>query len=383
MSNDGVFMSKREVFEFEQIEKFLSGKQRRSDTSILLGQTERTVARKARRVEDKGLLGVKHGNIGKRPANKKSDLIKAHVSKLIKRDYFDYNMSHLQEVLRTNNGITVSYTTLRRWCHEINIVKRRYKKQIPNQRKKRARMANEGFLLQMDGSPHFYVPLQEWVLIAAIDDATNDIPAAQFYKVENTFNCMDILEQVILSKGRPWGVYVDRAGWLGGTKRQDFSEFKRACEELEIEVIFANSPQGKGRIERWFQVPQDRLVAELRTNKITEITAANSYLKNNFIADYWRKEKTVMAKSEVSKYRSLLPSHDLKEIFSMRYNRKINYDNTFRWKNNTYQILNPPGTIVNQEVELRFYKDGQSSVYFADRKLDVQIFTDNIKQKVS
>lgn len=381
--NDGVFMSKREVFEFEQIEKFLSGRLRRSDTSVLLGQTERTVSRKARRVESKGLLGIKHGNTGRRPQNKKSDLIKAHVCKLIRRDYFDYNMTHLKEVLKANNGITVSYTTLRRWCHEINVVKRRYKKQVPNQRKKRARMANEGFLLQMDGSPHFYVPLQEWVLIAAIDDATNDIPAAQFYKVENTFNCMDILEQVIRSKGRPWGVYVDRAGWLGGTKRQDFGEFKRACEELEIEVIFANSPQGKGRIERWFQVPQDRLVAELRTNKITDLKAANEYLKTRFIADYWRKEKTVPAKSEVSKYRPLLPSHDLKEIFSMRYNRKINYDNTFRWKNNTYQILNPPGTIVNQEIELRFYKDGQSSVYFADRKLDVQIFTENLKQNVS
>lgn len=376
-------MSKREVFEFEQIEKFLSGTQRRSDTATLLNQSERTITRKARRVEAKGLLGVKHGNTARRPCNKKSDLLKEHVCRLIKKDYFDYNMSHLREVLKANNGITLSYTTLRRWCHEINVVKRRYKKQTPNQRKKRARMANEGFLLQMDGSPHFYVPLQEWVLIAAIDDATNDIAAAQFYKVENTFNCMDILQQVILARGRPWGVYVDRAGWLGGTKRQDFGEFRRACEELDIEVIFANSPQAKGRIERWFQVPQDRLVAELRTHKITEMAAANEYLKNTFIAEYWRKEKTVPPKSQVCKYRPILPSHDLREIFSMRYNRKINYDNTFKWKNNIYQILNPPGGIVNQEVELRFYKDGQSSAYFANRKLEVQIFTGDIQQKIS
>ena len=383
MKEAGVIMSKRDVFEFEQIERFLAGQQSRSDTALLLGQTTRTVSRKARKVESKGLLGVKHRNLGKRPINKKSDLLKMHVCKLIRKDYFDYNMSHLMETLKLSNGISIAYTTLRRWCHEINVVKKRYKKQRPNARKKRSRMANEGFLLQMDGSPHCYVPLKEWVLIAAIDDATNDVPAAQFYEAENTFNCMDILEQVIQNKGIPWGIYVDRAGWLGGGKRQHFSEFTRACEELGIEVIFANSPQGKGRIERWFQVPQDRLVAELRTNKITDINEANRYLKDEFLKGYWRKEKMVKAKSEITKYRPLQESHNLTEIFSMRYLRKINYDNTFKWKNNVYQILNPPGTIVNQEVELRFYRSGESSVYFADRKLEVQICEETIKNKIS
>ena len=383
MKEAGIIMSKRDVFEFEQIERFLAGQQSRSNTALLLGQTTRTISRKARKVESKGLLGVKHGNLGKRPINKKSDLLKMHVCKLIRKDYFDYNMSHLMETLKLNNGISIPYTTLRRWCHEINIVKKRYKKQKPNIRKKRSRMANEGFLLQMDGSPHCYVPLKEWVLIAAIDDATNDVPAAQFYEAENTFNCMDILEQVIRLKGIPWGIYVDRAGWLGGGKRQHFSEFKRACDELDIEVIFANSPQGKGRIERWFQVPQDRLVAELRTNKITDIKEANRYLKEGFLEGYWRKEKIVKAKSEITKYRPLQESHDLTEIFSMRYLRKINYDNTFKWKNNVYQILNPPGNIVNQEIELRFYRSGESSAYFADRKLEVQICEEIIKNKIS
>ncbi len=383
MKEAGVIMSKRDVFEFEQIERFIAGQQSRSDTALLLGHTTRTISRKARKVESKGLLGVKHGNLGKRPINKKSDLLKMHVCKLIRKDYFDYNMSHLMETLKLSNGISIPYTTLRRWCHEINIVKKRYKKQKTNTRKKRSRMANEGFLLQMDGSPHCYVPLKEWVLIAAIDDATNDVPAAQFYEAENTFNCMDILEQVIRTKGIPWGIYVDRAGWLGGGKRQHFSEFKRACDELDIEVIFANSPQGKGRIERWFQVPQDRLVAALRTNKITDINEANRYLKEEFLKGYWKQEKIVKAKSEVTKYRPLQASHNLTEIFSMRYMRKINYDNTFKWKNNVYQILNPPGNIVNQEVELRFYRNGESSAYFADRKLEVQICEETIKNKIS
>lgn len=380
---NGVYMSDRDIFELEQIEKFISGKISRADAALLLKKTERTIARKARKVEREGLKGIKHGNTGRRPINKKSDLVKASVCRTIKRDLFDYNMTHMRETLKANSGITVAYTTLRRWCHELNIVKRRYKSKKPNTRKKRHRMANEGFLLQMDGSPHFFVPGKQWVLIAAIDDATNNIAAAEFFESETTLNCMAILNQIITTKGIPWGIYVDRAGWLGGGKRQQFGEFKRACEELGIELIFANSPQGKGRIERWFQVPQDRLVAELRTRKITDIENANTYLKNIFIGEYWNVKKTVAPREAEVKYRKLDPALNLREIFSMRDYRKVNYDNTFRWKNKTFQILNPPGTIVNQEIELRFYQDGESSVWFADRKLDVQIFLEDIKRKSS
>ena|GEM_PF-3138791 len=125
MKDRGVFISKRDVFEFKQIEKFLSGRQKRNETSVLLGQTECTLTRKSRRVESKGLLGIKHGNTGKRLRNKKSDLLKAHVFSLIRNEYFDYNMSHLQETLKSANGITVAYTTLRRWRLHLNSIHKR------------------------------------------------------------------------------------------------------------------------------------------------------------------------------------------------------------------------------------------------------------------
>ena len=52
---------------------------------------------------------------------------------------------------------------------------------------------------------------------------------------------------------------------------------QRACDELGIEIIFANSPQGKGRIERSFDTFQDRLVPELRLHNITDMESANRY----------------------------------------------------------------------------------------------------------
>jgi len=63
---------------------------------------------------------------------------------------------------------------------------------------------------------------------------------------------------------------------------------QRACEELGIEIIFANSPQSKGRIERAFDTFQDRLVPELRLNNIKDIVSANAYLKHVFIPQFWQ-----------------------------------------------------------------------------------------------
>lgn len=380
---EGIFMSQRKVFEFETIQKFLVGSISRIEASLLLGVSTKTVSRKAKKVTQKGLLGMQHGNSHRRPANKKSDLLERHVKKLITQDYYDRNILHLKDTLSSHHGITVKYSTLRRWCHDVNIVKKKKRRRPQQFRRKRTRMAHEGFLLQMDGSPHCYVPMKEWVLIAAIDDATNNIAAAQFYESETTFNCMDILEQVIRTKGVPWGIYVDRAGWLGGSKRAHFGEFRRACDELGIELIFANSPEAKGRIERWFQVPQDRLVAELRTQKITTMGEANEYLKSSFIAEYWNPTKTLPAAESEVKYRKAPSAEVLKEILSQREYRKINNDYTFRWKTNVYQIEDPQGDIRNQDVELRFYKDGTSSVYHGSRQLMVKLVQSTIRREAA
>ena len=97
--------------------------------------------------------------------------------KLVEEKYHDCNMTHCLEVLKERHEIVVTYSTFRRWCHERQIVKRR-KRRRGVTRSRRIRMPNEGLLLQMDGSPHRYNGKDNWCLIAAIDDATSDIPYA-------------------------------------------------------------------------------------------------------------------------------------------------------------------------------------------------------------
>ena len=56
------------------------------------------------------------------------------------------------------------------------------------------------------------------------------------------------------------------------------TQFGRAMAELGVELILANSPQAKGRVERRNAVFQDRLVKELRLAGISDMERANALL---------------------------------------------------------------------------------------------------------
>ena len=147
-------------------------------------------------------------------------------------------------------------------------------------------MEAPGLLMQMDGSTHRWFGDKKSCLIALIDDATSEIHA-EFFDAETTLGCLKVLRDYIERRGLFKVLYVDKAGIFGGPKRCNFSQVKRACEELGIEIIFANSAQGKGRIERSFDTFQDRLVPELRLKRIKRMESANRYLQETFIPDYW------------------------------------------------------------------------------------------------
>jgi len=121
-----------------------------------------------------------------------------------------------------------------------------------------------------------------------IDDANSDIHV-EFFPSETTEGCMKVMCSVVEKYGVFKTLYVDRARVFDGHKRCNFSQMQRACEELGIEIIFASSAQGKVRIEYASNTLQDRLIPELRLNKITDMAGANSYLQHVFIPQLWRK----------------------------------------------------------------------------------------------
>lgn len=336
----------------------------------VLNKSRRTIERYLRQYHNIGIQFVVHQNTGKIPVNKTPDLLKRQVQRLIKEKYFDVNLQHLAELLELNEDILVKRETLRSWAHDIHHVKRA-KRRRDRVRKKRERMESSGLLLQMDGSPHRWFGDKKSCLIAIIDDATSEIHA-EFFESETTVGCLKVMCDYIHKKGLFKVLYVDRAGIFGGPKRCNFSQVQRACDELGIEIIFANSPQGKGRIERSFDTFQDRLVPELRLNNIKDMDSANHYLQEIFIPKFWQQNIEVNAKNIKSEFIPI-PAHiNINDICILKEYRKIRNDHTFSYGNKFYLIESPlKHSIAKQKIEIRKMSNNSFTAYFAGRHLAI------------
>jgi len=183
---------------------------------------------------------------------------------------------------------------------------------------------------------------------------------------------LKVLRDVIARKGIFKTLYVDKAGIFGGPKRCNFSQVQHACSELGIQIIFANSPQGKGRIERSFDTFQDRLVPELRLNGIEDMDSANQYLQSAFIPTFWRNHIKVYPRNVDTEF-TTVPEHiNLDDIFVIKDYRKIRNDHTFSYRNKFYFIESPlKHSIAKQKIEIRTDHSDAFTAYFAGRKLAI------------
>ena len=365
-----IVMDSKAQLTVDIIAKVAEGRITIANAVKLLNKSRRTIERYVKRYQEVGIQFTVHGNSGKSPPNKTPTSIKKTVQTLIKEKYFDLNLLHLAEQLEVNENIIVKRETLRGWAHDIHHVKRA-KRRRGKIRKRRERMEAPGLMMQMDGSPHLWFGDKKHCLIAMIDDATSEVHA-EFFPSETTVGCLKVMRNCIETKGVFKTLYVDRAGIFGGPKRCNFSQMQRACEELGIEIIFANSPQGKGRIERAFDTFQDRLVPELRLNNIKDIASANAYLKHVFIPQFWQSHIQVKSKHQASEFTPLNKHINLDDICVIKDHRKIRNDHTFSYGNKFYLIDSPlKHSIANQKIEIRNTSKKGFTAHFAGRKLKI------------
>lgn len=366
----GIFMSKNEQVSLEVLQDFREGRKTRYQAALLLGISERAVTRRAAKIRSQGIAGIKHGNFGRSPANRISQEIRRAAIELIKTRYPDFNLLHAHEILRDAHNINVSYMTLLHWCRAAGLGKRK-RRRTSKARLQRERMANEGILLQMDGSHHKWNGKDEWCLISLIDDATSNIPCGQFYDGETSWNCMHLLRNLFETRGLPEFLYTDGAGWAGGgAKRQNFSQVVRACQELGIKIIRATSPQAKGRIERSFKTIQGRLIPEMRLKGIHTRMDANRYLTQVFWPD-WNHRFTVEAREKISRYKEPPEGIDLGEVLCLKFDRQINNDHTFSFEAKRYKV--DPGKFISlrrKHVTVHQYEDKSISIFFSGERLD-------------
>ena len=360
------------------------------EAAIVLLLSERQVYRLKKKVRDGGSVGVIHGNRGRSPSTANSLTFRKRIRALYQDKYAGFNVSHFTEKL-VEEGIEVSRETVRKELMSCGLITKVKK---PKHRQRRERMPKEGMLLQMDTSEHDWLmgrgPHME--LIAAIDDATNEVPYALFVESDNTINNMLVMKEIVKRKGIPLGFYVDGASQFfttrhGGThvrikEEQEETQIERAIKELGSNLIPAGSPQAKGRIERLFGTLQDRMVNEMNLREISNLEDANNFLHGEFLQDYNKIFSKAPQMTE-SAYIPLPQGERLDGIFCLKYPRTVRADNTISYKSRVFQILPSPTRIgyTRAKVEVQEWLDGSIHVRYKSQELSIkEIPVDDIRK---
>jgi hypothetical protein len=344
--------------------------------SGLLGLGYRQTKRVWRRYRDQGDAGLVHRLRGKASARRKPGKVRAEVLALYQDErYADFGPTLLAEHL-ARRGMAVDHETVRRWLLAAGkwTVRRRRQKH----RQWRERKACFGEMVQLDGSHHdwFEGRGDRCVLMVMVDDATNRV-WAQFFEAETTHASYDVLAGWVKQHGLPGSLYVDRdsiyrcegqpsiAEQLAG--QEPHTQFGRAMEQLGVNLILANSPQAKGRVERMNGVLQDRLVKELRLAGIGDRERANQFLPK-YLAGLNRRFARAAA--------SALDAHqavprDLNQVLSWEEERVVQADWTVACGGKWYQLdrQHEALSLVKRKVIVRTLRDGREQIVYGGVKL--------------
>ena len=377
-----VILSMKDQRKLEVLRELDGGRLVGREAAQLLGVSLRQTRRLLAAYRQKGVEAVVHGNRGRTPVTRTSEEIHARVLALARSTYRDYNDQHFTEELAAQHGIVLSRSTVRRIRRQAELASPRTRK-APRHRCRRERYPQSGMLLQIDGSDHDWLEGRgpRLTLIAAIDDATNEVPYALFRDEEDATGYFLLVRHIATSHGLPMALYADRhtifQSPLAATIEQQLSgqtpqsQFGRLLSELAIQLIAARSPQAKGRVERLFATLQDRLVKALRQAGATTLEEANAVL-----AEFLPRFNLRFAKPAAqpgSAYRPL-PAHlatDL--VFSFKHLRTVAHDNTISFAGVTLQI--PPGrdrsSYAKARVQVHQYLDGRIAICYQDQVLTI------------
>lgn len=343
---DIVKMNIKELKRLNVISKVLDKRMIQAEAAATLSLSDRQIRRIVKKVREEGEVGIIHKSRGK-PSNRiLPPKIKESALKFYKKKYKDFGPTLAAEKLEELDSVCVNRETLRGWLIETGLWEAKRKSR--EHRKWRERKEYFGQMVLLDGSHHDWLESrgEELVLMGYIDDATG-IYHGKFYDYEGTLPALDSLKEYIKKYGIPLSIYLDKhSTYLINRKltieeelkgiQKPLTQFERACKELGIEVIHANSPQAKGRIEREFGVLQDRLVKEMRLAGVNTKEQANDFLPR-YLAK--RNEWFSVKPAKEDDLHTPVPAHiNLEQVLCIKKQRRLRDDNTISFDGSLYLI---------------------------------------------
>ena len=339
----------------------------------MLGLSRRQVFRLKAGVRRHDADGVRHGNCGRTPANAKPPSLRHQVLDIYRKDCFDFNFAHFSETLADEFAINLSRETVRCWLRGEDLGPKQHHGH--HHRRRRERKAQFGAMLFLDGSPHLWLgpDLPMLTLILCTDDATGRPLQGLFAPQETRDACFEALYHVFRRYGLPNGLYLDRASQFTTTRHGGIHRFQRddqptsfevAMDRLAVQLIFAHTPQARGRGERINGSFQGRLVAELRRAGIKTAEAATDYLNRIFIPKY-AAHFGAKPRNPASAFRKLPSGMDLRTILCAHHYRNVENDNTISLHGIRYQLLPSRRTVrlAATDVDAQEWFDGTAHVF--------------------
>lgn len=336
----------------------------------ILGISCRQMQRWKTRFEHEGYEGLFDRRRGI-PSPKRVPLTMVEtVLRLYQEQYFDFNVRHFHEKLKSEHQIELSYTWVKDALQGAGLVKPRRKR--GKYRKRRPRRPLPGMLLHIDASQHRWFCDDRWYdLLVIMDDATSEIYYAQLVEEESTRTVMAALREVIEQRGVFCALYSDRASHFFHTPKADepvdhtrLTQVGRALRELGIQMIPAYSPQARGRSERSFGTWQGRLPQELRLRQLTTVAAANQFLRDHYLREF--NARFMVKASERGTAFVAARRKDLDLVFSLHHQRVVARDNTVSFANRIWQLERTKfrGSLAGCRVTVHHHLDDRYSITF-------------------
>jgi transposase len=358
-------MSQKEIDRLQIIKKIEEKEIKVEEGAEILGISSRQTYRVLKRVKEEGSRGIIHKLRGKKSNRGYPEALKKRVIEIYRSNYDDYGPSLFSEQLIENHNISVDHETIRRWLRSKAITTSMRKKR-PH-RKRRERRSRCGELLQFDGSHHDWFEGRgaECCLLNCVDDSTGKV-YLKFAISENTQDVLLTLWEYVNKHGIPRSIYTDRYKIYKAEGK--LTDFGRAMKELNVETLYAHSPQAKGRVERVNRTLQDRLIKALRREGISNIAEANKYAQKKFIKEY---NLRFAVNLEVPDIHRKADGYDLRNIFCYKTSRKVRNDYTINLSGGYIQLLNGTAPLPRpgQAVIISRWLNGQLHIYFNSQEL--------------
>jgi transposase len=364
------------IMRFEEIlDRHERGHLTQAEAGEMLGMSERTLRRWQARYREEGAAGLRDRRVGQ-PSPRRADEGELARAKALYAEMYDgFTVKHFHEHLQTRHGYRLGYTVTRLALQAAGLVKRAPRRGA--HRRRRPRRPLPGMLLHQDAARHAWLAGRPALdLVVTLDDATSAVCSAILVEEEGTASSLRALAEVIEDHGLFCSLYTDRGSHYfhtpvagGGVDRERPTQVGRALAQLGIEHIAAYSPQARGRSERAFRTLEDRLPKELALLGITEIDAANAWLRATYLPAH--NARFAVPAEEPGTAFVPATTGQWREVLCLQETRQVGNDNCVRWKGRVLQIPKSPlrPHFVRAKVRLHEYPDGAVALFWGPHRI--------------